>query len=112
MGPLSYAYMVSVVKRRHLKQLILKSAEVVDNHDDQAYSSRLDKVEVKLDEIVHKVGSELENHNKTIQSLPNNTSVVETKLNKWFRSLVQGWIVTVNQLKLCLQMFPTLPLQL
>ena len=68
-----------------LKQLILKSVEVVDNHDD--LSSRLDKVEVKLDEIIHKVGSELENHNKTIQSLPNNTSAVETKLNKVVQEL-------------------------
>ena len=59
--------------------------------------------------IVLKVGSELESHTKTMQSLPSSNSVVETK---WFRSLVQGWIVTVKQLKLCLQMFLTLPLQL
>jgi len=65
------------------KQLIFKSMKDTDNDDD--FDARLEKVEAKLDEIVLKVGSELESHTKTMQSLPSSNSAVETKLNEVVR---------------------------
>ena len=62
------------------KQMIFKSVKAINNQNELA--SRLEKVEAKLNEIVQEVGSKLENHSKTIQSLPSNASAVETKLNK------------------------------
>jgi len=42
----------------------------------------LKKVEAKLDKFVQEVGSGLEIHRKTIESIPNSVSAVESKLNK------------------------------
>jgi len=64
------------------KQMILKCVKATDNHDD--LYSRLEKVEAKLDGIVQEVGSQLQNHNK---SIPSNTSEVEVKLNKVVQDL-------------------------
>ena len=59
--------------------MIFKSTKDTENHDD--FDAKLEKVEAKLDEIVPKVGSKLESHTKTMQSLPSSSSAVETKLN-------------------------------
>ena len=45
-------------------------------------TSRLAKVEAKLDKTVQEVASRLENHSKAIESIPNSASVVEVKLNE------------------------------
>ena len=62
------------------KQLIFKFFIDINNHDD--FDARLEKVEAKLDEIVLKVGSELESYAKIMQSLPSSNSVVEIKVNE------------------------------
>ena len=62
------------------KQLIQNCVGVTDKHDD--LNSRLEEVEAKLDRIVQEVGSKLENHSKSIESIPSSASAVEVKLNK------------------------------
>ena len=56
--------------------MIFESVKAVNNYNE--LNSRFEKVETKLDEIVH----EVENYSKTIQSLPSNATAVETKLSK------------------------------
>ena len=57
------------------------------NSDCKELHSRLEKVETKLDKIVPEVGSKLENHSKTIESILNSASAVEVKLNKVVQEL-------------------------
>ena len=67
------------------KQMVFETAKT--NSDCNELHSRLEKVEAKLDKIVQEVGSKLENHSKTIESISNSASAVEAKLNKVVQEL-------------------------
>jgi len=92
------------------KQMIFKIAKA--KNDNNEIQSRIEKVEAKLDKIVQEVGSKLENHSKTIESIPSSASAVEVKLNKWFKSLVPSWILIAKVLKSYHQMLQALLLPL
>jgi len=47
------------------------------NNNCGELQSRLEKVEAKLGKIEQEVGSRLDNHHKTIESIPKSTSAVE-----------------------------------
>ena len=49
--------------------MIFETARVNSNCND--LHSRLEKVDAKLDKIVHEVGSRLENHSKAVESITN-----------------------------------------
>ena len=69
-----------------LKQMIFETVKVNNNRGE--LQSRLEKVEAKLDKIVQEVvGSRLDNHSKTIESIPSSASAVEVKLNKVVQEL-------------------------
>ena len=67
------------------KQMVFEITKA--NSDCNELHSRLKKVEAKLDKIVQEGGSKLENHSKTIKSIPNSASAVEVKLNKVVQEL-------------------------
>ena len=68
-----------------LKQMIFETVKVNNNRGE--LQSRLEKVEAKLDKIVQEVGSRLDNHSKTIESIPSSASAVEVNLNKVVQEL-------------------------
>jgi len=67
------------------KQIIFEAVKA--NNARGELQSRLEKVEAKLDKIVQEVGSRLDNHSKTIESIPSSASAVEVKLNKVVQEL-------------------------
>ena len=89
------------------KQMIFEIAKA--KNDSNEIQSRIEKVEAKLDKIVQEVGSKLENHSKTIESIPSSTSAVEVK---WSKSLVPSWILIAKVLKQYHQMLQILLPQL
>ena len=82
------------------------------NSDCNDLHSRLEKVEAKLDKIVHEVGSSLENHSKAIELIPNSVSAVEVKLNKVVQELATRLDSHRKKLKKCQQILQILLPQL